>query len=276
MTATRATPTAATREVRLEDYRPPPFLVDRIDLDFDLSAAESLVTSTLLLQRAPDTAPDAPLVLDGTELELVDVAFEGRVLSRTSTASTRTADSSCPRPSSPGSGAAQARPTLTPRSRCAYGPASSRNATPATRASTPPTASSAPSARRRTSGASPSIRTVRTCSPASPRPCARGEATSRCCSRTATRSRAARRRTAGTGCAGKIPSPSPPTCSRSSRATLPASRACIPPGRAATLRCASTPRPTTSGAAGTRWPRSRRRCAGTRRSTGSSTTSISS
>ena len=81
MTATPATPTTATREVRLEDYRPPPFLVDRIDLDFDLAAAESLVTSTLELRRAPGTAPDAPLVLDGTELELVDVAFEGRTLS---------------------------------------------------------------------------------------------------------------------------------------------------------------------------------------------------
>ena len=81
MPATRATPTAAPREVRLEDYRPPPFLVDRVDLDFDLAAAESLVTSNLVLRRAPGTPPDAPLVLDGTELELVDVAFEGRVLS---------------------------------------------------------------------------------------------------------------------------------------------------------------------------------------------------
>ena len=81
MTATRATPTAATREVRLEDYHPPPFLVDRIDLDFDLAAAESLVTSNLVLRRAPGTPPDAPLVLDGTDLELVDIAFEGRTLS---------------------------------------------------------------------------------------------------------------------------------------------------------------------------------------------------
>ena len=81
MTTTRATPTAAPREVRLADYRPPPFLVDRIDLDFDLAAAESLVTSNLVLRRAAGTPPDAPLVLDGTELELVDVAFEGRTLS---------------------------------------------------------------------------------------------------------------------------------------------------------------------------------------------------
>ena len=68
-------------ETRLEDYRPPPFLVDTVDLDIDLEAAESLVTSTLVLRRAPGASLDAPLVLDGRELELVDVASEGRILS---------------------------------------------------------------------------------------------------------------------------------------------------------------------------------------------------
>ncbi len=77
----KASSSAARREVRLEDYRPPPFLVDRIDLDIELSAAESLVTSTLAVRRAPDTPPDEALVLDGTDLELVDVAYEGRTLS---------------------------------------------------------------------------------------------------------------------------------------------------------------------------------------------------
>ena len=72
---------AHSRKVRLEDYRPPPFLVDRVDLDFELSAAESLVTSNLELRRAPGTLADIPLVLDGTDLELVDVTFEGRPLS---------------------------------------------------------------------------------------------------------------------------------------------------------------------------------------------------
>ena len=74
-------PVAASRKVRREDYRPPPFLVDAVDLHFDLAAAESLVTSTLTLRRAPGSAPDLPLVLDGRELELVDVAFEQRTLS---------------------------------------------------------------------------------------------------------------------------------------------------------------------------------------------------
>ena len=81
MSAFPPSPSSADREVRLKDYRPPSFLVDRIDLDFELSAAESLVTSNMVLRRAPGNPSDAPLVLDGTDLELVDVAFEGRLLS---------------------------------------------------------------------------------------------------------------------------------------------------------------------------------------------------
>ena len=68
-------------EVRLEDYAPPPFLVDAIDLDFDLAGEECLVTSTLDVRRAPGTPADAALVLDGTALELVSAALDGRALS---------------------------------------------------------------------------------------------------------------------------------------------------------------------------------------------------
>ena len=66
---------------RLRDYRPPPFLVDSIDLDFDLAATACVVTSTLVLRRAPDTPAGTPLQLDGTELELLDAALNGRRLS---------------------------------------------------------------------------------------------------------------------------------------------------------------------------------------------------
>ena len=66
---------------RLEDYQPPPFLVDSIDLDFDLAASECVVTSNLLLRRASDTPPGTPLILDGAELQLVDAALNGRRLS---------------------------------------------------------------------------------------------------------------------------------------------------------------------------------------------------
>ena len=81
MVSSPSTSHAAFREVRLEDYCPPPFRVDRIDLDIDLAVEESLVSSTLVVRRAPDSPPDAPLILDGKDLELVDVAFEGRILS---------------------------------------------------------------------------------------------------------------------------------------------------------------------------------------------------
>ena len=69
------------RDVRLEDYAPPPFLVDSIDLEFELGSEECRVTSTLSLRRAPGTARGTPLVLDGTELELTGAALNGRTLS---------------------------------------------------------------------------------------------------------------------------------------------------------------------------------------------------
>ena len=73
--------TGNEREVRLEGYAPPPFLVDSIDLDFDLADEECLVTSTVSVRRAPETPAGTPLVLDGTALELVSVALDGRALS---------------------------------------------------------------------------------------------------------------------------------------------------------------------------------------------------
>ena len=79
--AESSTPRNESHVVRLEDYAPPPFLVDSIDLDFDLAGDECLVTSTLEVRRAPGTPADAALVLDGTALELVSAALDGRALS---------------------------------------------------------------------------------------------------------------------------------------------------------------------------------------------------
>ena len=73
--------TGEVPDVRLEDYVPPPFLVDAIDLEFDLAADESRVTSRLCVRRAPETPPEVPLVLDGSDLELCGVALNGRMLS---------------------------------------------------------------------------------------------------------------------------------------------------------------------------------------------------
>ncbi|MGE3784354.1 MAG: aminopeptidase N, partial [Alphaproteobacteria bacterium] len=66
---------------RLADYRPPDFLVDTVDLVFDLDPADTKVAASLGLRRNPDAAaPDAPLRLDGDELDLVAVALDGRPL----------------------------------------------------------------------------------------------------------------------------------------------------------------------------------------------------
>ena len=78
--AETSTPRNETREVRLEDYAPPPYLVDSIDLDFDLGDQECLVTSTLAVRRAPGTPADTALVLDGTALELVSLELDGGTL----------------------------------------------------------------------------------------------------------------------------------------------------------------------------------------------------
>jgi aminopeptidase N len=65
---------------RLSDYQPPEFLVDTVDLAFNLDPADTRVTSNMRLRRNPDSAPTAALRLDGDELDLVALALDGRPL----------------------------------------------------------------------------------------------------------------------------------------------------------------------------------------------------
>src|SRR3954454_25095620 len=63
---------------RLAGYRPPDFLIDKVELEFFLAEAGTTVTSHLQLRRNPDgAAPGAPLRLDGEELELVSIGLDG-------------------------------------------------------------------------------------------------------------------------------------------------------------------------------------------------------
>jgi len=62
---------AQPKEIRLQDYAPPPFLVDRVELDIDIRADDALVTARLSVKR--NGPSDAPLVLDGDELELISL-----------------------------------------------------------------------------------------------------------------------------------------------------------------------------------------------------------
>src|SRR5215469_18252769 len=72
---------APPRPVRLADYRPPDFLVETVDLGFDLGDAETRVKSRLRLRRNPLAADRAaPLRLDGDMLELVSLALDGEAL----------------------------------------------------------------------------------------------------------------------------------------------------------------------------------------------------
>jgi aminopeptidase N len=72
---------APPKPVRLADYQPPAFLIDTVNLTFELGEAETRVKSRLAVRRNPAAAdPAAPLELDGDALELVSVALDGERL----------------------------------------------------------------------------------------------------------------------------------------------------------------------------------------------------
>ena len=62
---------------RLADYAPPPFLVDEVDLDFELDERRTLVRAKLEIRRNPAAAPAADLVLDGHGLDTRAVRIDG-------------------------------------------------------------------------------------------------------------------------------------------------------------------------------------------------------
>jgi aminopeptidase N len=66
--------------VRLEDYRPSDFLIDRVDLDIRLHPTETRVSATLAVRPNPQGQAGAPLMLDGDELHLLALALDGRSL----------------------------------------------------------------------------------------------------------------------------------------------------------------------------------------------------
>ena len=68
--------TDTPQTIYLKDYTPPAFLVDTVDLDFVIEAGGTTVTATLALRRNSAIAAQ-PLVLDGEELETLNVAVNG-------------------------------------------------------------------------------------------------------------------------------------------------------------------------------------------------------
>ncbi len=75
-TASRA---QVPQAIRRQDYRPPAFLVDAIDLVFELEPERTRVTASFAFRRNPAPGADrsAPLVLDGEQQRGLVVALDG-------------------------------------------------------------------------------------------------------------------------------------------------------------------------------------------------------
>jgi aminopeptidase N len=72
---------APPQPTRLADYCPPAFLIDTVDLVFELSAEDTRVKSRLGIRRNPGSSePGAPLHLDGEGLDLLSLALDGAPL----------------------------------------------------------------------------------------------------------------------------------------------------------------------------------------------------
>ena len=74
----------APKTIHLKDYTPPAFLISTVELDVDIRDEDTLVKATLAVSRNPLAAGlEAPLELDGDELELLSVTLDGRPLGKT-------------------------------------------------------------------------------------------------------------------------------------------------------------------------------------------------
>jgi aminopeptidase N len=72
---------APPKQTLLAEYRPPDFLIDRVELNFTLGEEETLVESRLTVVRNPAAGtPEALLRLDGEELTLKSIALDGEAL----------------------------------------------------------------------------------------------------------------------------------------------------------------------------------------------------
>jgi aminopeptidase N len=71
---------AAPREIKLADYAPPAFLIENVDLSFDLDEVATKVVSRLAVRRNPSAPAGSPLHLDGEALTLVRLTRDGSPL----------------------------------------------------------------------------------------------------------------------------------------------------------------------------------------------------
>ena len=70
-------PIAPSSIVHRTDYTPPAFLIDTVDLEFDLAPERTVVKSTMQVRRNPAAARAAHLELMGEQLEFISAALDG-------------------------------------------------------------------------------------------------------------------------------------------------------------------------------------------------------
>ncbi|MEZ5983638.1 MAG: aminopeptidase N [Parvularculaceae bacterium] len=75
-----AAPEETPKTVRLADYRPPEFHIDRADLSFSLDPRRTIVEARLSMRRSEGASAEAPLVLNGEKIELLSIACDGAPL----------------------------------------------------------------------------------------------------------------------------------------------------------------------------------------------------
>ena len=68
----------ASKEIFLKDYQAPRFLIDHVELDFDIQAQKTLVASRLRIRRNGEHKDD--LILDGVDLKPVSFSIDGKQL----------------------------------------------------------------------------------------------------------------------------------------------------------------------------------------------------
>ena len=72
---------ANSQTVYLKDYQPPEYLVDFVELDFNLDEQATVVRSSLSVRRNPQSADDGvSLSLQGEELELISIKLDNELL----------------------------------------------------------------------------------------------------------------------------------------------------------------------------------------------------
>ncbi|MDX1015377.1 aminopeptidase N [Sinorhizobium medicae] len=62
--------------VHLENYRPTDFVLERVDLTFELDPQETKVEARMIFHRREGVSPSAPLVLDGDELVMTGLLLD--------------------------------------------------------------------------------------------------------------------------------------------------------------------------------------------------------